>query len=179
MRVAIRSASDVVTRTVQAIIEASGHTHTTSEEASLIIEDTRHPAPPEVSSGEHLLLGANAPIHPSALALILIRYARQPQHIALGEWVLDGSARTLNHVSAPMSPLALTEKESLLLTALANCAPREASRELLLHEVWGLHTDIDTHTLETHIYRLRSKLEGLQPPIPDIITVDGAYKLGA
>jgi DNA-binding response OmpR family regulator len=43
--------------------------------------------------------------------------------------------------------------------------------------VWGITAPIDTHTLETHIYRLRSKLATLAQPFPDIITIDGAYRL--
>jgi DNA-binding response OmpR family regulator len=40
-----------------------------------------------------------------------------------------------------------------------------------------MQPDVETHTLETHIYRLRSKLDALTPKPCDIITLDGAYQL--
>jgi hypothetical protein len=178
MRIAISSHSEAVTRTLTAIIEASGHHVAAAEEAGLIIEDAAHPAPPVPLAVERLVLTADMPTHPTALARVLMRYRlRSAQHTALGEWVLDSTSRLLTHPAMP--PVTLTEKEALLLATLAEHHPRAATRETLLHHVWGLNATIDTHTLETHIYRLRSKLEGLVPPVPDIVTVEGAYKLGA
>ncbi len=52
----------------------------------------------------------------------------------------------------------LTDKETQLLQSLADAGAGGISREDLLKEVWKIDTAIDTHTLETHIYRLRKKI---------------------
>ncbi|MFA6920720.1 MAG: winged helix-turn-helix domain-containing protein [Gallionella sp.] len=89
-------------------------------------------------------------------------------------WQFDATARQL---SRGQESDALTEKESLLLTALLGSHPKSCSREQLLRDVWAMQGDVETHTLETHIYRLRSKLEALDPRPCTIVTVDGAYQL--
>ena len=53
---------------------------------------------------------------------------------------------------------SLTEKETLILKTLVRAKPEDVSKEQLLTEVWGFQADLTTHTLETHIYRLRQKL---------------------
>jgi DNA-binding response OmpR family regulator len=58
-----------------------------------------------------------------------------------------------------LSPVLLTEKESLLLENLWHKRPDALSRETLHEAVWGYAQGIDTRTVETHIYRLRQKLE--------------------
>ncbi len=63
--------------------------------------------------------------------------------------------------------IELTEKEALLLKTLLD-ADTEVPRETLLKTVWGYADDIDTHTLETHIHRLRAKLKTL-PGEPEYI----------
>jgi hypothetical protein len=57
------------------------------------------------------------------------------------------------------SKLRLTEKETSILRYLYRAGERPASRERLLQEVWGYNSGVTTHTLETHIYRLRQKIE--------------------
>ena len=57
--------------------------------------------------------------------------------------------------------LVLTEKETLILKKLFRNWPEDVSRTNLLSQVWGYHDDIATHTLETHIYRLRQKIARL------------------
>jgi DNA-binding response OmpR family regulator len=54
--------------------------------------------------------------------------------------------------------ITLTEKETLILKKLFRDWPADVSKDNLLLEVWGMQPDISTHTLETHIYRLRQKL---------------------
>lgn len=53
----------------------------------------------------------------------------------------------------------LTEKECQLLRFFHHNKGLELSKEVLLQEIWGYHPEAETHTLETHIYRLRQKLE--------------------
>lgn len=62
--------------------------------------------------------------------------------------------------------VVLTEKETMILKMLNKNAPDTVSRDVLLSEIWGFQKSLTTHTLETHIYRLRQKLTRLtQAPI--------------
>jgi DNA-binding winged helix-turn-helix (wHTH) protein len=71
----------------------------------------------------------------------------------------------------------LTEKEVTLLRTLAEAGPNGVSRAALLEKVWGYRDDLDTHTLETHIYRLRQKLE-TDPESPRLLlTLESGYAL--
>ncbi len=73
----------------------------------------------------------------------------------------------------------LTEKEVALIEYLLRAEGKIIPREALLGDIWGYGEDINTHTLETHIYRLRAKLaESLpQPDFLQIETADGGYRL--
>lgn len=82
--------------------------------------------------------------------------------------VVDGEGQEL---------VRLTDKEVQLLRLLSESAA-PVGRAELLDQVWGYREDLETHTLETHIYRLRQKLER-DPADPKILlTIDGGYKLG-
>ncbi|MGB1895279.1 MAG: response regulator transcription factor [Candidatus Puniceispirillaceae bacterium] len=63
--------------------------------------------------------------------------------------------------SAQQKTVSLTEKETLILKKLFQSWPETVSRASLLSQVWGYHNDVTTHTLETHIYRLRQKIARL------------------
>ncbi len=183
MRIAISSQSAAVARTLDAAIRAAGHSPTAdAAQADLLICDLLHPAPLPATPCPQLQLVASlttredaltCPIRPLALIQRLQARAQLPT-IPLGHgWLLDPTSRTLTHPTA--EALSLTEKESRLLHALAHADATPLRREALLADIWGVGSDIDTHTLETHIYRLRSKLEAATPPIGDITTEDGAY----
>jgi hypothetical protein len=182
MRVHAVSASAAVTRTLEAIIAASGHSIAPAAEAELLLVDTLHPAPlpasdaPQFTLGNAPACGARIPVRPAQLARVLAAY-RGAAQITLGTgWSLDVAARSLTHASAPA--LSLTEKETALLATLAAAHPALLTREVLLESVWGMRAEIDTHTLETHIYRLRQKLESAPAPAPcDIATEGGSYRL--
>ncbi len=75
------------------------------------------------------------------------------------------------------SKIRLTEKEAAILKYLYRSGMQPVSREILLHEIWGYRADISTHTLETHIYRLRQKIEPDPSASAMLITVPGGYKL--
>ena len=71
----------------------------------------------------------------------------------------------------------LTEKEVAILKHLYKNRQRIVSKNELLQEVWGYAPDVTTHTIETHIYRLRQKVEHDDQDAQLIVTVDGGYKL--
>jgi DNA-binding response OmpR family regulator len=71
----------------------------------------------------------------------------------------------------------LTEKERDVLSVLLAARGAAVARDDLLDRVWGFVPGVETHTLETHIYRLRQKLE-TDPADPVILTTDGdGYRL--
>lgn len=71
----------------------------------------------------------------------------------------------------------LTEKETAILKYLYRAGDKSVSREVLLHEVWGYNSGVTTHTLETHIYRLRQKIERDPSNAELLVTEAGGYKL--
>jgi DNA-binding response OmpR family regulator len=71
----------------------------------------------------------------------------------------------------------LTEKETSILKFLYRASEKMVTRETLLTEVWGYNTGVTTHTLETHIYRLRQKIEKDPARAELLITETGGYKL--
>ena len=73
--------------------------------------------------------------------------------------------------------IRLTEKENDILKFLYQNLKTIVSRETLLHEVWGYNSKVTTHTLETHIYRLRQKIEIDPANACFLITETGGYRL--
>jgi DNA-binding response OmpR family regulator len=73
--------------------------------------------------------------------------------------------------------IRLTELETKLLSCLADASGALVGREQLLAEVWGYSGDADTHTVETHIWRLRQKIETDDPATRFLITEPGGYRL--
>ena len=69
------------------------------------------------------------------------------------------------------------EKETSILRYLYRAGQRPVSRETLLQEVWGYNSGVTTHTLETHIYRLRQKIEKDAAAPAILVTEAGGYKL--
>jgi DNA-binding response OmpR family regulator len=73
--------------------------------------------------------------------------------------------------------IRLTEKETSILKFLYRAGEKVVSRDVLLHEVWGYNAGVTTHTLETHIYRLRQKIEKDPSNAELLVTETGGYKL--
>lgn len=71
----------------------------------------------------------------------------------------------------------LTEKETAILKFLYRHGDRPVARDMLLDEVWGYNAGVTTHTLETHIYRLRQKIEPTAGETTLIVTEQGGYRL--
>lgn len=71
----------------------------------------------------------------------------------------------------------LTDKEADILIHLYQAKDKELSRDILLEKVWNYAKNVETHTLETHIYRLRRKIEE-NPTTPKILmTTETGYQL--
>lgn len=75
--------------------------------------------------------------------------------------------------------IRLTEKETQILQFLLAAGGQTVSRETLLQEVWGYAAAVTTHTLETHIYRLRQKIEADPAAARLLATEPGGYRLNA
>ncbi|GAA4222651.1 response regulator transcription factor [Sagittula sp. NFXS13] len=73
--------------------------------------------------------------------------------------------------------IRLTEKETNILKFLYRSADGVVPRDTLLHEVWGYNAGVTTHTLETHIYRLRQKIEPDPSNAQLLVTESGGYRL--
>ncbi len=73
--------------------------------------------------------------------------------------------------------IRLTEKETNILKFLYRAPDGVVPRDVLLHEVWGYNAGVTTHTLETHIYRLRQKIEPDPSNARLLVTESGGYRL--
>lgn len=73
--------------------------------------------------------------------------------------------------------IRLTEKETAILKYLFRAGARPIAREVLLNEVWGYNSGVTTHTLETHVYRLRQKIERNPAKAEILVTEQGGYRL--
>ena len=73
--------------------------------------------------------------------------------------------------------IRLTEKETNILKFLYRSTDGVVARDVLLHEVWGYNAGVTTHTLETHIYRLRQKIEPDPSNARLLVTESGGYRL--
>ncbi|WP_376098829.1 response regulator transcription factor [Roseomonas sp. CCTCC AB2023176] len=73
--------------------------------------------------------------------------------------------------------IRLTEKECAILKFLYRAGGKPVGRQILLNEVWGYNAAVTTHTLETHIYRLRQKIEPDPASAALLVTEGGGYRL--
>ena len=125
--------------------------------------------------------GPGALAKPFRLSALLARLSDQlgrlaeDRPITIGPYEFRPAAKLLTGDGA--RKIRLTEKETNILKFL-HAAGRTVPRETLLHEVWGYSPAVTTHTLETHIYRLRRKIEENPGQARILITEDGGYRLG-
>jgi DNA-binding response OmpR family regulator len=92
----------------------------------------------------------------------------------IGPYTFRPSAKVLT--DAADKKIRLTEKETNILKFLYRSG-ETVPRETLLHEVWGYNPAVTTHTLETHIYRLRQKIETNPGQARILVTESGGYRL--
>ena len=93
----------------------------------------------------------------------------------LGAYEFRPSAKMLLDPQA--RKIRLTEKETNILKYLYRAGEKPVSREELLAEVWGYNAGVTTHTLETHVYRLRQKIERDPSNAEILVTENGGYKI--
>ena len=101
--------------------------------------------------------------------------ASEDAEFQIGPYVFRPATKNL--VDAKGAKLRLTEKEAAILRFLHRAQRQAVPRETLLRDVWGYNANVTTHTLETHIYRLRQKIEDDPTDARLLITDAGGYKL--
>ena len=94
----------------------------------------------------------------------------------IGPYSFRPSAKLLLEV-ARNKKIRLTEKEAAILKYLYRSGGKPVARQILLNEVWGYNSAVTTHTLETHIYRLRQKIEPDPSNARLLLTEGGGYRL--
>ena len=123
-------------------------------------------------------------VKPFRLSVLLARLRAQfRQHeqsedvvFTIGPYTFRPSAKVLIH-GETKNKVRLTEKETSILKYLYRSGSNVVGRETLLREVWGYNARVTTHTLETHFYRLRQKIEA-DPSNPELlVTEPDGYRL--
>src|SRR5215469_1078302 len=121
---------------------------------------------------------------PFRLSVLLARlraHLRQSEHsddavLVIGPYTFRPSAKVLMH-SGGRKKVRLTEKETAILKYLYRAGDQAIGRDTLLGEVWGYNAGVTTHTLETHVYRLRQKIERDPTRAEILVTEPGGYRL--
>jgi DNA-binding response OmpR family regulator len=115
------------------------------------------------------------PVRLSQVVATLEDLSRQARsRLAIGPWRFEAQARLLERADG--TRIRLTDKETAILAYLA-AAEGPVPRDRLLRAVWGYTAAISTHTLETHIYRLRRKIEPDPSRVRLLITDPDGYRL--
>jgi len=131
-------------------------------------------APPP--AGEHIEKPFRFADLLARLNLHLSRHAASDDRpVAIGPYLFRPGAKLLTQGARKVR---LTEKETDILKFLHD-AGATVARETLLHEVWGYNPAVTTHTLETHIYRLRKKIETNAGEARILVTEGGGYRLAS
>ena len=99
----------------------------------------------------------------------------EPESFVIGLIEFIPENKTLS-IKGKSKKISLTEKETLILNVLFRSYPSPVHKDVLLKEVWGFQTGLSTHTLETHIYRLRHKIKELTQ-VTFILTKENGYGL--
>jgi DNA-binding response OmpR family regulator len=94
----------------------------------------------------------------------------------IGPYTFRPGAKLLTDQSG-RKKVRLTEKETAILKYLYRAGDRVIGRDTLLGEVWGYNAGVTTHTLETHVYRLRQKIERDPARAEILVTEPGGYRL--
>lgn len=120
---------------------------------------------------------------PFRFAVLLARiraHLRQNEHsedavFKVGPYTFKPSTKLL--LREDNKKIRLTEKETAIIKFLLRAGEQIVSRDVLLQDVWGYNAGVTTHTLETHVYRLRQKIERDPSHAEILVTEGGGYKL--
>jgi DNA-binding response OmpR family regulator len=93
----------------------------------------------------------------------------------VGPYVFKPAQKLLT--DADGKKIRLTEKEAAIIRYLFRAGQKAVTRDELLEEVWGYNSGVTTHTLETHVYRLRQKIERDPSNAEILVTENGGYKI--
>lgn len=121
------------------------------------------------------------PFHLGVLLARIRAHIRQHEHsdeavFNIGHYIFHPNARLLTDNSTGKK-VRLTDKESAILKYLYRAGGHTVGRDTMLGDVWGYNAGITTHTIETHIYRLRQKIERDPSKAEILITEDRGYRL--
>jgi DNA-binding response OmpR family regulator len=107
----------------------------------------------------------------------LLRQHDQSEDVVftIGPYSFQPAAKLLENEEG--QKIRLTDKETSILKYLYRQGAKTVSRDILLQEVWGYNNRVTTHTLETHIYRLRQKIERDPSHARLLVTEEGGYRL--
>ena len=107
-----------------------------------------------------------------------IRQHEQSEYVVLrlGPYTFRPGAKLLMD-NETNRKVRLTDKEAAIIKFLHLCNGRVVSRDVLLGEIWGYSADLTTHTLETHVYRLRQKIERDPSKAKLLVTEHNGYRL--
>ncbi|MGF0539824.1 response regulator transcription factor [Agrobacterium sp. ES01] len=122
---------------------------------------------------------------PFRFAVLLARIRAQlRQHeqsedatFTVGQYLFKPSQKLLTTEDG--KKIRLTEKEAAIIRYLYRAGQKVVTRDVLLEEVWGYNSGVTTHTLETHVYRLRQKIERDPSNAEILVTENGGYKIVA
>ena len=128
-----------------------------------------------IEANEYIIKPFKYPALLKSIGLQLRQFGKteDTQH-NIGSYVFKPNSKVLESKN---KSIRLTEKENDILKFLYQNLKTIVSREILLHEVWGYNSKVTTHTLETHIYRLRQKIEIDPANACFLITETGGYRL--
>ncbi|MBS9721599.1 response regulator transcription factor [Tianweitania sp. BSSL-BM11] len=179
-------------RTVDLLIMDVGLPDMDGREAVKLLRKGGYKAPIIMLTGQDtdsdtilgLEAGANDYVtKPFRFAVLLARIRAQlRQHeqsedatFTVGPYTFKPSQKLL--LDAKGGKIRLTEKEASIIKYLYRAEQKVVTRDILLEEVWGYNSGVTTHTLETHVYRLRQKIERDPSNAEILVTESGGYKL--
>ncbi len=182
--VSLSIADPLVSRVLQDVLRAAGFKPDATNATLVLTDEGAEKFQALAKNGMRAVMvrppSPGAKIRAGAVLLSLHRLINQNRAasgtIAFGPFTLDLSNSTLADGRTDSFTI-LTEKERDLLSRLHQEKGRTLDRNVLLQDIWGYRTTVETHTLETHIYRLRQKIEK-DPSAPDFLVTEGnGYRL--
>jgi DNA-binding response OmpR family regulator len=142
-----------------------------SEAALLLLVEAGQEIPEEENITKPIRLGFLL----ARLSALAARREKERAAERLGPYRFDAQARRLIRRDGGL--IRLTEKETDILRLLLRAEGRLVRREELLERVWGYGEGVNTHTVETHVYRLRRKIEADPAHATLILTEEGGYRV--